>query len=662
MADAEDSHAKDRLNPNSTSSLTSSSSNGQNYVTESNADIAAQVVHEFDSEENCADAAQGDMEEVDLGNGKDPQSPMDNEDDSMNPFADGNAADADETTRDAPSLSVSTSQSSHGTSEKKSHKEKKKFSMQKMKQNIKAFASDTKAKLSGKKKLFGVALDEVEVDEGGIPTVVKDCTDYLRSKLGTSDLEGVFRIPGSAAEIRELKDLYHKSKTGHVSQEILASKGVATVAALLKLFFRELPEPLLTYEMYDMFLAVSSIPVSEETLYTRIQTLRKIISYLPSHNALVLVHLISLLHDISKESDLNKMTFGNLAVCFAPNLLKLRPSPDKLSMNETKEGFNLGAELLDTGASSKVVELLIKDYDEIFYDDFPQEASNDNTEDHQARNHSPTSGFMLSYDSIRNNHQKLIAAQAEVQTVDKPHQANSFAKEGRNLLDGVSRKMGKLKLLSIGNIGKSSSTTSTHSKASNQPEIVVQETTQHIPVPIRKDTMAPRKLTGPRENPFAKKTTEEKADNGTEANTAGKPPPVRKDTIYALGDMDVIQAALKTVDDEGKPVPVPPRRNISDLFARPSDPPTLYEADKIVAPSRFDSIQPAEVESSEESVYEDAVEHTNSENTDNQEEITINMDGAVLASVKPRSTGSSRTSLPKSEDLSMEGQDSVKSE
>ena len=121
-----------------------------------------------------------------------------------------------------------------------------------------AFKND-KAKVGKKKGVFGVSLD-VLVERDGVdstdgvgpgalrvPCVLDDTVSAMR-KMDMS-VEGVFRKNGN---IRGLKDLAERidAKEGEVA---LDKENPVQVAALLKRFLRELPDPLLTYKLHDLF-------------------------------------------------------------------------------------------------------------------------------------------------------------------------------------------------------------------------------------------------------------------------------------------------------------------------------------------------------------------------------------------------------------------------
>lgn len=167
-----------------------------------------------------------------------------------------------------------------------------------------------------KEPVFGRHIDsfvDAELLEG-VPIPVYRSIEHL-CKNGYLDESGLFRIAAVQSEVKNVRALYDKGLDPDLL-DIAPDPHVST--NLLKMYFRELPEPLLTYELYDCFIAANSIPVQQ----SRLECIKKIIGYLPPRNYTLLVYLVKFLIIITAHSSANKMTSSNLATVFAPNLLK----------------------------------------------------------------------------------------------------------------------------------------------------------------------------------------------------------------------------------------------------------------------------------------------------------------------------------------------------
>nr|XP_008517891.1 PREDICTED: rho GTPase-activating protein 44 [Equus przewalskii] len=85
----------------------------------------------------------------------------------------------------------------------------------------------------------------------------------------------------------------------------------------LKSYLRELPEPLMTFELYDEWIQASNIQEQDK----RLQALWNACEKLPKANHNNIRYLIKFLSKLSEYQDVNKMTPSNMAIVLGPNLL-----------------------------------------------------------------------------------------------------------------------------------------------------------------------------------------------------------------------------------------------------------------------------------------------------------------------------------------------------
>eukprot|EP00730_Choanoeca_flexa_P014786 TRINITY_DN6592_c0_g1_i4.p1 TRINITY_DN6592_c0_g1~~TRINITY_DN6592_c0_g1_i4.p1 ORF type:complete len:507 (+),score=111.37 TRINITY_DN6592_c0_g1_i4:143-1663(+) len=161
---------------------------------------------------------------------------------------------------------------------------------------------------------------------GEVPVLVSDCVAFLRNNA--LDEVGIFRLPGSSARIRELKYGY---ATG--ARPSLDEADAHSVASLLKLYLRELPEPLMTSKLHRNFLnAVQFYKLSD---FKDPSSIQRLIPELPAHNACLLRYLCQFLAEVVTHAEVNKMTLANVATVFAPNFLNSNSSSSQVLMEET---------------------------------------------------------------------------------------------------------------------------------------------------------------------------------------------------------------------------------------------------------------------------------------------------------------------------------------
>lgn len=106
----------------------------------------------------------------------------------------------------------------------------------------------------GRGKFFGLPLDRLEMSEEKLPVGVVSMVAYLQEN--GLDTLGIFRLSGSAERVNELREGLEK---GEGLKAVASDPGdLHAVAGLLKAFLRELPEPLLTFELYKPLLTATS--------------------------------------------------------------------------------------------------------------------------------------------------------------------------------------------------------------------------------------------------------------------------------------------------------------------------------------------------------------------------------------------------------------------
>ena len=153
----------------------------------------------------------------------------------------------------------------------------------------------------------------VPLESNRPPAVFLDCVQRMRDRDWLST-EGLFRISGAMGNIRVLRAQYDAGE-GSLPEDT----PVHDVAGLLKLWFRELVEPLLTFDRYSKFLAVDC-----NNATARVEAFSTLLGELPTPNRNVLRVLFAFLRDVAKFSSVNLMTKENLAIVFGPTLLRAR--------------------------------------------------------------------------------------------------------------------------------------------------------------------------------------------------------------------------------------------------------------------------------------------------------------------------------------------------
>ncbi|XP_068461412.1 rho GTPase-activating protein 12-like isoform X3 [Clinocottus analis] len=196
-----------------------------------------------------------------------------------------------------------------------------------------------------KDQVFGCSLSSLCHREGDtVPDFVKMCIDHVESNGLCVD--GLYRVSGNLAIIQKLRFVVNHDETVSLTDEKWEDIHVTTGA--LKMYFRELPEPLFTYSLFHDF--VSGIKISDYK--QRVQAIRDLVRQLPKPNHDTMQALFRHLRRVIEHGEENRMTTQSVAIVFGPTLL--RP--------ET-ETWNIAVHMV---YQNQIVELILLEYDNIF--------------------------------------------------------------------------------------------------------------------------------------------------------------------------------------------------------------------------------------------------------------------------------------------------------
>jgi len=179
-----------------------------------------------------------------------------------------------------------------------------------------------------KKRIFGAPLQTVlqlEGRENGVPLVFEKTVAAIR-KNGFHT-EGLFRIPGDTAYMQDLKRIFDTEGGDSLDFD---KHSIHDVAGLLKLFFREMPEPIFPFSCFSVLITLQrQLEGNQVDTYNYLLQLAKIIATLSEENKRLLHELCKFLLELIEYQDYTKMNSRNISVVFAPNLI--RPRDDTIT-------------------------------------------------------------------------------------------------------------------------------------------------------------------------------------------------------------------------------------------------------------------------------------------------------------------------------------------
>ncbi|KAB8258159.1 hypothetical protein BDV32DRAFT_126191 [Aspergillus pseudonomiae] len=199
------------------------------------------------------------------------------------------------------------------------------------------------------KPVFGVSLEDLYLRDGtAVPMIVYQCFQAI--ELFGLDMEGIYRLSGSANHINQMKQLFDNdsAQVDFTTPENFYHD-VNSVAGLLKQFFRDLPDPLFTSQSYADFINAARIDDDVQ----RRDSLHALVNNLPDAHYATLRALTLHLHKVQEHYTQNRMNAGNIAICFGPTLM----------------GANSGGNVADAGWQVRVIETVLLNTFQIFDDD-----------------------------------------------------------------------------------------------------------------------------------------------------------------------------------------------------------------------------------------------------------------------------------------------------
>ncbi|XP_075391506.1 rho GTPase-activating protein 25 isoform X2 [Tenrec ecaudatus] len=201
-----------------------------------------------------------------------------------------------------------------------------------------------------KKAVFGQRLDETVAYEQKfgphlVPILVEKCAEFILEH-GLNE-EGIFRLPGQDNLVKQLRDAFDAGERPSFARDT----DVHTVASLLKLYLRDLPEPVVPWSQYEGFLLCGQLMNADEAKAQ--QELVKQLSILPRDNYSLLSYICRFLHEIQLNCAVNKMSVDNLATVIGVNLIKSKVEDPAVIMRGTPQ-------------IQRVMTMMIRDHEVLF--------------------------------------------------------------------------------------------------------------------------------------------------------------------------------------------------------------------------------------------------------------------------------------------------------
>ncbi|XP_034616021.1 rho GTPase-activating protein 12 isoform X10 [Trachemys scripta elegans] len=195
-----------------------------------------------------------------------------------------------------------------------------------------------------KDQVFGSSLTSLcQRENSSVPKFVKLCIEHVEEH--GLDVDGLYRVSGNLAVIQKLRFAVNHDEKLDLNDS--KWEDIHVITGALKMFFRELPEPLFTYNHFNDFVnAIKQEPRQ------RVHAVKDLIKQLPKPNQDTMQILFRHLKRVVENGEKNRMTYQSVAIVFGPTLLK----PEK-------ETGNIA---VHTVYQNQIVELILLELNSIF--------------------------------------------------------------------------------------------------------------------------------------------------------------------------------------------------------------------------------------------------------------------------------------------------------
>ncbi|KAG9489631.1 hypothetical protein GDO78_005534 [Eleutherodactylus coqui] len=184
---------------------------------------------------------------------------------------------------------------------------------------------------------FGVELSRLTNEDRTVPVLLEKLISYI--EMHGLYTEGIYRKPGSTNKIRELR----QNLDTDIDSVNLDDYNIHVIASVFKQWLRELPNPLMTFELYEEFLRSMGLGERKET----VRGVYSVIDQLSRTHLSTLERLIFHLVRIAQQEETNRMSANALAIVFAPCILRCPDTTDPLQSVQ------------DIGKTTACVELIV---------------------------------------------------------------------------------------------------------------------------------------------------------------------------------------------------------------------------------------------------------------------------------------------------------------
>jgi hypothetical protein len=166
-----------------------------------------------------------------------------------------------------------------------------------------------------------------EDEQTKCPGVIHDIV-YEMKRRGCQKTEGIFRMSGAHLEIQEIVRIMNEGQ----KMDWKSVENTHTLASILKIYLRSLPEPIISFDLYNDFLKIGQLRDER----TKMERLMNVVAQLSDTRRHTLGVLLEFVHEVEKNSKMNLMDAQNLSTVLGVNLMR----PDGI-FDSTREYYEV---------------------------------------------------------------------------------------------------------------------------------------------------------------------------------------------------------------------------------------------------------------------------------------------------------------------------------
>lgn len=220
--------------------------------------------------------------------------------------------------------------------------------------------------------VFGVNLTSLVMrdlarptDNSMVPQVFQSIVEHLSSRCINED--GILRLTGQKQKLEQLCheiELKFYNNRKHV-EKLLKEATVHELTGVLKKLLRDLPDPIFTMELFDMFYKTGSIPNIED----KVRALNLLVLMLPIEHRNTFRLLLQFFLKIIENESRNRMGLRNVAMITAPSFFPpklLLPKDNRKHFDQKVTNEELAKQINGAAVCCCIMETLLKTGDKLW--------------------------------------------------------------------------------------------------------------------------------------------------------------------------------------------------------------------------------------------------------------------------------------------------------